>query len=106
MMQQVVDAAGALIDDHCGASHATADRFVMRLAIYFRFWHMLSLSRPVQLPLTLKTVVQPYFCSARLYLPRPNNLSYGKCSTYMACLCCDARLFLCRSQSSLMDDAS
>jgi hypothetical protein len=59
MMQTVVDdAAWALIDDDCTASHVQADRFVMRLAIDFPIWDMLFLSRPVQILLTLKIVVQ------------------------------------------------
>jgi hypothetical protein len=59
MLQTVVDAVWALVDDNCTASHVTADRFVMRLAIYFPIWDMLCLSRPVQVPLVLKIVVQP-----------------------------------------------
>jgi hypothetical protein len=58
MMHTVVDAAWALIDDDCAASHVSADRFVMRPAVDFPIWNMLFLSRPVQIPLTLKIVVQ------------------------------------------------
>lgn len=58
-MQTVVDAAAwALIDDDCTASHVPADRFVMRLAIDFPIWDMLFLSRPVQILLALKIVIQ------------------------------------------------
>ena len=95
-MQTVVDAAldaWALIDNDYDASHGPTDRFVRRLATHFLIWDLLCLSRPVRValvPLTLKIVlfvVQPYFCAGLLHLPHPEkNLSYGKCSSYMACL--------------------